>query len=195
MSSPTSPKDNDDKNTIFSNELIIHQKSLAAFLKSILPICVDPLDVLQEVNITLWKKKDDYVPGTNFRAWSFKVARLHTLKHLRMLKRCREVRFDHDFFDNLPIERSHCEKAESAKWKARREALKSCLENLPPEYRELIEIRYRQKLSIEEFAALTGRNPGTVRATLRRIRHKLHDCISRKTALANDSALAEFGEF
>ena len=40
-------------------------------------------DVLQETNLTLWHKADDFVEGTSFPAWAAKVAYFHVLRWRR----------------------------------------------------------------------------------------------------------------
>ena len=36
-------------------------------------------DLLQETNITIWKKADTFEEGTNFNAWACKIAYFHVL--------------------------------------------------------------------------------------------------------------------
>jgi RNA polymerase sigma-70 factor (ECF subfamily) len=85
----------------FTLELTRHQAPLTAFLRSLLPVGTDPRDVLQEVNITLWKKKAHFRPGTNFKAWAFRIARYHALSHLRFLKKQNCFVFDNELVEQL----------------------------------------------------------------------------------------------
>ena len=38
-------------------------------------------DVLQETNIVLWKESKQYVPGTNFKAWAFRIAHFQCMAY------------------------------------------------------------------------------------------------------------------
>ncbi|HEX6961894.1 MAG TPA: sigma factor, partial [Lacipirellula sp.] len=38
-------------------------------------------DVLQETNIVLWKESAQFIPGTNFKAWSFRIAHFQCMAY------------------------------------------------------------------------------------------------------------------
>lgn len=148
---------------------------MAAFLRSLLPIGTDPRDLQQEVNITLWNKRADFEPGTNFKAWTFQVARYHVLTYFRSLKRDHRLVFDDDLVARIAEVAE--ESLDNDLLHARREALRHCLAKLRDADRELLQVRYSNPGTIEEFARRQQRNPGTVRALLRNIRKTLADCI------------------
>ncbi|MEO5914787.1 MAG: sigma-70 family RNA polymerase sigma factor [Luteolibacter sp.] len=159
----------------FTLDLASHQAALAAFLRSLLPVGTDPRDLQQEVNITLWKKKEQFEPGTNFKAWTFQIARYHVLNHFRVLKRDRRLVFDDELVARIA---DHAESSiDNDMLQARRNALRGCLVKLRQTDRELLEMRYADPESIEDFARRQNRNPGTVRALLRNIRKALARCI------------------
>src|ERR1700760_78403 len=45
-------------------------------------------DVLQDVNIVLWKQSSQFTPGSNFKAWSFRIAHFQYMAYRQ--KRLRE---------------------------------------------------------------------------------------------------------
>ena len=51
------------------------------FTTTLLPVAADAEDVLQEANMVLWEKFDQYVPGTSFFAWACRVIRFQVLKY------------------------------------------------------------------------------------------------------------------
>lgn len=59
----------------FIVEITRAQGMIAAYVRSLLPFHPDYMDVVQEVNITLWRKQRQFRPGTNFKAWAFQIAR------------------------------------------------------------------------------------------------------------------------
>lgn len=58
-------------------------------------------------------------------------------------------------------------------------SLRSCIEELPPEYRETIILRELEELSYQQVAEITGTALGTVMSRLSRGRKRLLDCLSR----------------
>ena len=58
-----------------------HQRRLYLYVMTLLPASVDAEDVLQETNLVLWRKFDQYLPGTNFFAWACQITRYEVLKY------------------------------------------------------------------------------------------------------------------
>ena len=167
---------NDNNEAEFIRELTKHQTAVGAFLKSLLPVHADIDSLLQEVNVTLWKKKDSYELGSNFKAWAFQVAKFHAFNEHRRLKKNHfsvldeavvQVLAETENFDNQDINE-------------RERALNLCLKKLNPKEVELVKIRYSKGLSIEQYSKQENKNSGTIRATLRRIREKLRECINHQ---------------
>ena len=67
-----------------------HQLAIRLYVQSLLPGDHSAHDVAQQANATLWKKRDDFEVGTNFKAWAFSVARYEVLNHRK--KQARESR-------------------------------------------------------------------------------------------------------
>ena len=67
----------------------------------------------------------------------------------------------------------------------RREALESCLDELPPRSRRLLDLRYVEEHSAAEIAREVGSTSGSVRVLLTRARTALASCIERRLALEN----------
>jgi RNA polymerase sigma-70 factor, ECF subfamily len=59
--------------------LVECQQRLAGYIRTLIPGHADADDVLQEVNLFIWRHATDYQPGTSFGAWVFQVARYHVL--------------------------------------------------------------------------------------------------------------------
>ena len=63
-------------------------------------------------------------------------------------------------------------------------ALHNCLEKLPEDKRELIQMRYSGNFSVKEYAGKTGKKENAISKILHKIRHTLGDCIKTKLAEA-----------
>lgn len=71
-----------------------HQGSLQAFLRSLVPMGGEVEDVLQRVNLVIWRKREQFEIGTNFKAWAFAVARWEAMSYLKQRKRDSWLLFD-----------------------------------------------------------------------------------------------------
>jgi len=129
-------------------------------------------EVFQETSVTLWQKFDEFRPGSNFLAWAYRVAYFEVLKYRQTLRRDR-LRFNDELLRTLAEERS----AGEGILRARRLALPDCMEQLPPNDRELIEQRYGSEGTILELSRKTGRSVNTLYKALERIRRTLMECI------------------
>jgi RNA polymerase sigma-70 factor (ECF subfamily) len=105
------------------------------------------------------------------------VARYQVLTHCKKLKRDRLV-----FSDTLLALLADEIDDRAAEIDDRRAALEACLTKLPAPQRQLLELRYGPKSSIEEIAVSLERSAGSIRQTLYRIREALLACIERRLA-------------
>ena len=162
----------------FIHEITRYQSAIAAYIRSLLPTHPDYMDILQEVNVTLWKKRDKYQPGSNFKAWAFSTARYHVMNARRkMVADSSRLIFSEELIsmlaDESPYENEPVVERKLA-------ALQLCLGEISSKNRELLKIRYSDRITIEEYAQKNQRNPGTIRATLRRLRAALQHCVKNK---------------
>ncbi len=129
-------------------------------------------DLLQETNLTLWRKAENYEEGTHFGAWACKTAYYHLLNHRRRSRR-EELVFEEEVFDYL-AERQEQRLLDG---EPRLEFLLACLEKLPEKQRRWIEERYQPGASVRKMAETEGMKEGAMSQTLYRIRHALQRCV------------------
>lgn len=157
--------------------LIEHQDSIRAYIISLLPGCGEASDVLQEANMVIWNKRAQFRIDSNFRAWSFAIARYCVLNHRHKMRRDGRFVFGDELLDQL----AHPEEELLPEQLAdRREALAACLSELQPEHREIVHNRYSQGKSLEDYALKTKKTAGSLRIKLFRIRSSLRECIDRR---------------
>src|SRR5882757_7024039 len=128
------PTTTPDARAQFVQLLIDVQPRLFAYISTLLGNVHDASNVLQETNMTLWKKADEFKPGTNFRAWAREIAYYKSLAFARDSKR-----------DKLIINQALIEQyfAESDNWdeEERRLALRHCVSKLDVRQRQLLRRR------------------------------------------------------
>lgn len=157
------------------------QNQLYAFILSLLPDPHAASDVLQETNVVMWRKADEYAPETDFAAWACRVAYFEIRSYRRNRARDRHV-FDESLLDNLA--QGAAERV--GRLGERFEMLDDCLAALTPEQQELIRLRYRTGGSIREVAQTRQQSSGSIATMLFRIRKLLLDCIERKQLAGRD---------
>jgi RNA polymerase sigma-70 factor (ECF subfamily) len=153
------------------------QRSLYAFILTLVRQAADAEDVLQETNVVLWQKAAEFDTTRPFMPWALRIAHLQAMAHLKRQKRV-PMTFDEPLLAELAEEAI----AESAELDSRRQALAGCLQRLPTRQRELIARRYQPGGSVNELARQAGKTPKAMSEMLRRVRRALLTCIERKLA-------------
>lgn len=131
-------------------------------------------NVRQETNVVLWRKSGEFQPGTDFTAWSRKVAYWQAQAYFRDRGRDRHV-----FSDELIEELASCDHGYEVE-PAARLALRDCLSRVHGVKLETLRRRYEDGLPIAEVARLVGRTETAVRSSLMRMRRTLRECIEGK---------------
>lgn len=159
----------------FVQLLTASQPALYASVLSLLPDRNAAQDILQETNLTLWHKAEDFQEGTNFLAWASRIARYHVLNYRR--KRSREkLVFDENLFEELAARQAERD-TDAGRYA---DPLRKCLETLPSGQRELLSQRYAPEGSVQQIAAERGQSVGAVSQALYRIREALLDCVYQR---------------
>lgn len=155
-----------------------HQAMIRAFIISLLPGAPGVDDVIQETNSVLWRKRETFELGTNFKAWSVTVARFQAMRHRKTLMARRWVTLDENTAEMVSDEME--DMLGDGSEEARHQALQQCLEKLRDRDRDLILHRYWRKTRLQDFAVATGRSLNGVKVSLFRIRAGLKKCIQRE---------------
>lgn len=160
-----------------------HQAALRAFIVSLIPGSSDVQDVLQDTNVVLWEKMDDYQPGTNFNAWAFAIARNTVKAQLRKTKRNQSPALREDIIHAI-CDTWYQRAPETTSRKQL--ALDDCLKTLSGSEQDLISARYHSGDSLETYSKTIGRPTQSLRVSLFRIRAKLRECVKKRLPLKGD---------
>ena len=158
-------------------ELTAAQVPLLAYVRSLLPGDAAARDVAQQANKTIWTKRADFQPGTNFKAWAFSIARFEVLNYRKRQARDARLVFSDDLEQTITTELA----AAPDEFQERHEALRLCLQKLRGEDRDLLLHRYSQIEPLAGYAARVGRSVGGLKVTLHRLRSALLACIERQS--------------
>jgi len=158
----------------FSQKLVGIQRPLYSYILSFLPHREDAEDVLQETNLILCKKADEYLPEGNFQSWTYNIARYQIMAYMTKRKRNR-ISFSNELVDALMEE-----EIDTTEIQLSQKALQICYGLLPEHMKEIAHLRFKEEKTVKSISQLVGRPLGAVSATLYRIRGNLIDCIKHK---------------
>ena len=151
------------------------QNRLYAYILSLLADPVASQDVLQETNLVLIRKADDFQNDASFESWAYNTARFQVLAHLRDRKRDRLVLHE-SFAEKLaPVAEVMAEETER-----RIQLLGGCVERLSDEHKALLHKRYGREASIATMAEELGKTASAMKQVLYRIRNLLAACVEER---------------
>lgn len=157
----------------FVQLLTSHQSRLYAYILSLMFDPHQAEDVLQQTNSILWEKESDFELGTNFVAWSFRIAYFQVLAHRKKTHRDRLV-FDVELIDSVA---RIAEKADET-FVGRQRILNDCLGKLGDRHRDLIRRKYSVGASLSQIAEDVGKTEGAIKQALFRVRTILSECVA-----------------
>ena len=161
----------------FVAELAAVQHVLSLYVRSLMPGEQAFEEVVQQANVKIWQKRDQFEPGTNFKAWAFAIARYEVLNFRKRQSRDRRLKFSED------IEVAMADDLSTRDVSAvRQHALKDCLDQLSARNRALLISRYGSDETLGEFALRHERSVGGLRVTLHRLRSALLRCVQNRVA-------------
>lgn len=168
----------------FVQLLTEHQALLRGYIRALIPSASDVGDVLQNTNLALWERRKAFVPGSNFKAWAFTLARYRALEHRRALRRDQKFVFDDELLDLLA--KTTESSLDSDRLQRKRLALNHCLKMLKSKDRALLASRYSGGCTLGEYSLADGRSPGSLRVILNRLRTVLRRCVEDRLTMEGE---------
>jgi RNA polymerase sigma-70 factor (ECF subfamily) len=159
------------------------QSALYAFICSLLGSAEFANDVLQETNLVLWTKADEYDQNRAFSPWAYRIAYLQVLAFRKRRQRDRLV-FDDGLLGMLAEDIPKTTEGTND----RLSALDECISKLTHANRELIKDRYARGKSLSDIGEKLSRKSNAVGIALFRVRKALAQCVE-KSLLRRRNAL------
>jgi len=159
----------------FIKLLTSHQVRLRAFALSLIPHWADAEEVLQEANLVMWKKFEQFTLGTSFFSWACKIIHL-TAKDFRKRQSRSRVHFGDQFMELVAARTDQLEEELSQ----REAVLNNCIGKLKEKHRQMLHMRYQQAMSVERLAEAVGSTAKAIYQALSRIHKALFDCVERR---------------
>ena len=147
------------------------QQRIFSFIRTLIYHWSDAEEILQETNITLWRKREEFDLSTDFVRWANQIA---YYKVLNFRKKNKQRQKFSDFF----VEKIAEEMLDQGDFlREQNKALEKCLEKLPQKDMEVIHKRYFEGIATREVADILGRSARAIYLSLKRIRESLYFCI------------------
>ena len=146
-------------------------KIIAVYLNRNLPP-EDMEEALADVFLKLWNSRQR-MEG-EVKPYLAAIARNEARQRLRTYRRTEPLPEDEELRDESPLPHQLLENEEDTK------LLRSAIDAMSPENRELFIRFYYLEQTVEEIAAVTGQNASTLRGRLRRERMKLKDILTER---------------
>jgi RNA polymerase sigma-70 factor, ECF subfamily len=135
-------------------------------------------DLVQETYLKALKGFSSFQPGTNFRAWIYRILRNTFLTSRTGLKASTTMRLDEEESQEIP---ASCGTPESIFFdRAQEQMLQSALEELPLRFREILLLCELEEMSYQEISDALSIPMGTVMSRLSRARKALREILQRK---------------
>jgi len=134
-------------------------------------------DLFQEVAVVMTRKREQADEDCRFVAWARSIA-LNVVRDFRKKQARRRVRLlDEETLEAVALS---FEEVEDAVWDLRRQALRTCAQELPDRDRTVLMRRYEEDVPIEELAEGMDMTRGAMDTWLYRIRKALHQCVGSR---------------
>ena len=140
-------------------------------------------DVLQESATVMLQKFGQFQAGTQFRAWAYTIVRNEVLRSLKKTSR-RLLTLSPEALQDI----EYLAVTETEVPVLRLKALNVCLQKLQTQAATMIQLRYREDLSVGEIAEKLQRPADSIYTSLSRIRKTLFECIRRAENISGEPA-------
>ena len=163
-----------ERQTLLVQKLFVeHFAVVRGFVLALLPDFARAEDVVQETFLTARRKAGAFQPGTEFPKWVCAIARYKVLEARRAAGRVGGELSD-EMLNTL------AESPDATQEERQFDLLKHCLDELAPQARRAVDLRYEEDRSPAQIAALLGWSAESAYSILSRARTFLRECVERR---------------
>ncbi|MCM2369499.1 sigma-70 family RNA polymerase sigma factor [Aporhodopirellula aestuarii] len=155
-----------------------HQVQLVTYVESLGLEYQTALDLVQETNLILWRKRHHFRVESSFWAWACKIAYHQVLHHRRSQSRDKLV-FSEEVLKRL----ADVSQTRLEFFGDHQRQLRLCLQELSPRQQSVIQWRYQQDTAVGSIADRLSTTPNAVSKLLQRARLALIACVQRRIAV------------
>jgi len=155
----------------FAALLELYRNQIFSLVLRMVPNHEDAEDIAQQAFIKAFRNLASYDPKYPFITWLFKIAHNSAIDFLRS-KKPESISIDNE---DAPIEIEDSSPSVQAQvsYSFSQQEAERLLSSLPPLYREVLLLQYREELSCKEIGEILGIPEGTVKVRLFRARAEM----------------------
>ena len=163
---------NQDRTEQFVEQFSDCQVRLHAYIRTLVYDPDTARDILQQTSLVLWRKFDQFTPGTDFMAWACSIA-FHEVRAWQ-----RDAGRDRLVFNESLLERlSTSAECRVGALHGLTRRLRRCVQKLSSAQRNLLYRRYADGVTVKAIADEQKRTPNAVSCSLYHIRQTLLKCM------------------
>lgn len=140
-----------------------YRNKVKGFAVKIVPAQVDPEEIVQEVFVKLWLKKEAVDPGKDFQSYLFSIAKHLVLDHLKSAVNRKLYFVGEHFQQDLMIDEGH----ENLLQEDTEEKLQRLIDEIPERRREIFRLSRFEGLSYKQIAERLNISENTVDSQIR----------------------------
>ncbi len=167
-------KEDSENQERFIRLLMLNDKSIYAYILSLVSNANDADDIMQETSAVMWRKFSEFNTNMDFVPWAITIARYQVLSFYKQKKRSKIVYSD-DLMDSI--------KAEVEKKLPEMDdhlyALKKCIKRLNHVDQILVKLRYDKGYTLENIGAHLSKSTRATFYAMSRVHQVLTQCIKR----------------
>lgn len=140
-----------------------YRNKIKGFAKQLVPTQIDPEEIVQEVFVRVWLKKEAINPDKDFQSYLFSIAKHLVIDHLKSAVNRRLYFVEEHFQQDLMIE----EGPESTIPENAEEKLRNLIQQIPERRREIFCLSRFEGLSYKQIAGRLNITENTVDSQIR----------------------------
>jgi RNA polymerase sigma-70 factor (ECF subfamily) len=148
------------------------EREIFRYVAALVPHVPDAEDIVQQTALALWEKFDSYDPARPFTPWACRFALNKARQWIERRQRWQAL-LEHGLAEELARRREELQ----PELERRLRHLESCLGDLPPSQRSLVEAYYYERTDIDSLADRSGRSVAATYKMLQRVRQALLLCV------------------
>lgn len=141
----------------------------------------DALDIAQEAFARAYRAMKRFDATMPFYPWLYRIIRNLAYNHLKRKQRRGEQSLDQLHEDGFDVATAHPNASDQAEVASLRTQIRTALEQLSPEHREILQLRHFSELSYSEIADCLQVPPGTVMSRLHAARKRLAQALEKQS--------------
>jgi len=167
-------------NAVFEETVKLHQRMIYQYSLSLTGNHFLAEDIVQETFVTAWQKLQTEPGVENMGAWLRAITRRKVFEEFRKLNR-HPLCLAEDVA--LRVEKIQASSEQGGDDDRLSHVLHHCFDQLAEHMRQIVSMRYGQRLSAIEIGEAVGKSQDNVNMILSRIRGKLRECMAKGLAV------------